>query len=227
MPDRLLLHGRDATLSFGPSGREVTAVRAASFALFAVERIALVGPSGSGKSSLLHMLAGLVAPSHGRIEWPGLGGRADRLRPGPVALAFQGPSLIPALTVLENTALPILLAGGTERAAWSAAATMLERLGLGGLAAKLPEELSGGQAQRVGLARALAGRPQLLLADEPTGQLDQATAHQVACDLRALADETGMTLVVATHDPIVANQFPARWSMANGVLTAEVHACSI
>jgi len=147
-----------------------------------------------------------------QIEWPALGGQRD-LRPGPVAIAFQGPSLLPPLTVAENIGLPVLLAGGTEAEAAAAAEPLIERLGLSDIAAKLPEEISGGQAQRAGLARALAGQPRLILADEPTGQLDSTTADGLMTVLVEQVRATQAALIVATHDTAVAGRLPLRWQL--------------
>jgi putative ABC transport system ATP-binding protein/lipoprotein-releasing system ATP-binding protein len=182
-------------------------------------RIALVGPSGSGKSTLIHLMAGLDAPTSGSVSWPALGARGD-LRPGPVAIVFQGPSLLPPLTVEENTALPLVLAGRTDAAAHTAAREALGLVDLVDVYDKLPEEISGGQAQRAAVARALAGQPRLLLADEPTGQLDHVNGAAVVDALIDAADETGAALVVATHDPVVAERFPDVWEMRDGALTA-------
>jgi putative ABC transport system ATP-binding protein/lipoprotein-releasing system ATP-binding protein len=191
-------------------------------------RIALVGPSGSGKSTLLHLLAGLDEPTVGTVEWPALGGRRE-LRPGPVAVVFQGPSLLPPLTVLENVALPAVLGGATDAEARELARAALELLDLGALADKLPEEISGGQAQRVAVARAVAGEPRLILADEPTGQLDRAHGALLVDVLLGAAHHTGAALVVATHDPTVAARLPERWEAHSGrldVAGAEAHAWS-
>jgi putative ABC transport system ATP-binding protein/lipoprotein-releasing system ATP-binding protein len=189
-------------------------------------RIAIAGPSGSGKSTLLHLLAGLDEPTEGTLTWPGIGERSQ-LRPGPVAVIFQGPSLLPPLTVIENVALSLLLAGSTEPAALVAARNALERLQLADLAEKLPEEISGGQAQRVAIARALAGKPLLILADEPTSQLDRASGAYVVDVLLEAADTSGAALVVATHDEVVASRLAERWSVADGVVRtgAEVASC--
>lgn len=190
-------------------------------------RTALVGPSGSGKTTLLHLLAGLDSPTTGTILWPGLGGdpRTDRSLVGTV---FQAPSLVPALDALENVALPLVLAGVRDDDARARARSALERLDLDDLAAKLPEELSGGQAQRVALARVLAGRPRLVLADEPTGQLDHRTAAHVLDVLLDTVAELGASLVVSTHDPVVAARCTARWELSDGRLltttSAGVHA---
>jgi ABC-type lipoprotein export system ATPase subunit len=181
--------------------------------------IALVGPSGSGKSTLLHLMAGLDEPTVGRVAWPAIGDRTA-LRPGPVAVIFQGPSLLPPLTVNENVALPLVLDGRSDAEARAAARSALERLGLAELADKLPEELSGGQAQRVAVARAVAGEPRLILADEPTGQLDRVTGAALVEVLLAAADHAGAAIVVATHDPSVAERLDERWELHSGRLVA-------
>jgi ABC-type lipoprotein export system ATPase subunit len=192
----------------------VTAIAEATFAITAGDLIGLVGPSGSGKSTLLHLIAAIDRPTEGLIEWPAIGG-PDDLRPGPVAIAFQGPSLLPPLTVAENIGLPILLAGGTQAEADAAAEPLIDRLGLTDIAGKLPEEISGGQAQRAGLARALAGGPRLILADEPTGQLDSATAAGLMTVLLDHVRATQAALIVATHDTAVAGRLPLRWQLSD------------
>lgn len=202
---------------FGNGHSAVIAVADATFEIREGDRIALTGPSGSGKTSLLHLIAALDQPSAGIIEWPALG-RADDLRPGPVAVAFQGPSLLPPLTVVENVALPALLAGSAETAATAAAGVLIDRLGLADVASKLPEQISGGQAQRAGLARALMGEPRLILADEPTGQLDRGSAAELMDVLLQQVTATQAALVVATHDTAVAGRLPLRWSMTDRIL---------
>jgi ABC-type lipoprotein export system ATPase subunit len=211
--------------SFGHGEGRITAVAGATFTVCAGDRIALMGPSGSGKSTLLHLIAGLERPTSGSITWPALGAR-ETLRPGPVAVAFQGPSLLPPLTVLENVALPVILAGGDERDATAAARDLLEIFEVDGVARELPEELSGGQSQRAALARAFSGSPRLVLADEPTGQQDQATAGRVLEAILSLAAIGNTTLLIATHDSLVANRLSAGWSMHDGLLTAEEIPCS-
>lgn len=226
MSDRDVLVRADALDRVHGSGRDaVAAVLDASFAIFSGDRIAIVGPSGSGKSTLLHLIAGLDTPTSGSITWPALGGR-EQLRPGPVALAFQGPSLLPPLSVAENVALPVLLRGGGETEAMQVAREMLERFELTEIADKLPEEISGGQSQRAGLARALAGSPTLVLADEPTGQQDHETGMHVLDTLLELVSASGAAVVVATHDLAVADRQPIRWTMAGGRLASEVATCS-
>jgi putative ABC transport system ATP-binding protein/lipoprotein-releasing system ATP-binding protein len=215
-----LARARGAARSYGAGQAATVALQPTDCAVRAGDRIALVGPSGSGKSTLLHLLAGLDEPTVGTVDWPAIGPRAA-LRPGPVAVVFQGPSLLPPLTVTENVALPLVLAGVTDADARQRAVHALDTLDLGDLAAKLPEEISGGQAQRVAVARALAGQPRLILADEPTGQLDRASGAGVVDVLLSAADRTGAALVVATHDPTVAERLAMRWDMHDGRLTVE------
>ncbi|WP_127901140.1 ABC transporter ATP-binding protein [Solirhodobacter olei] len=180
------------------------------------DRIAVAGPSGSGKSTLLHILAGLTAPSRGTVTWPLLGIR-DVLMPARVQVVFQSPSLFPPLDVADNIALPLLLAGRGEGAR-AKAMDLLARFGIEELATKLPEELSGGQAQRVSMARALSIAPEMVLADEPTGQLDSATAQRFLDTVFEIAAEAGTALVLATHDPAVAGRMSRVWMIDHGSL---------
>jgi ABC-type lipoprotein export system ATPase subunit len=203
--------------AYGSGAGLVVALQRASCTVRAGERIVITGPSGSGKSTLLHLLAGLETPSEGVVDWPALGPR-DRLRPLAVATILQGPSLLPPLDVLENVALPLLLGGMPEEAALAAARAALEALGLESLSGRLPEELSGGQAQRAAVARVLAGSPRLVLADEPTGQLDGATGTQMLDVLDEAVARLGAALVLTTHDRRVAGRFDTAWTMADGVL---------
>lgn len=214
----IVVLAHDVARTFGKGPAAIVAVHGVSCEVYAGQRIALTGPSGSGKTTLLHLFAGLDAPTTGTVEWPALGGISD-LRPGPVAVVFQSPSLLPPLDVVENVALPLLLQGETRGLARSIAIAALERLGLDALASKLPEELSGGQAQRVAIARVLAGHPRLILADEPTGQLDHTNGALVVDALISAATELGAALIINTHDQSVADRLPIRWAMANGRLT--------
>jgi ABC-type lipoprotein export system ATPase subunit len=208
----VLVRAEGLTRVFGTGESAVTAIAGATFEVREGDCIALIGPSGSGKSSLLHLIAGLDQPSSGAIEWPAIGQRED-LRPGPVALAFQGPTLLPPLTVAENVALPGLLAGRPDKVAAAAAQDLISLLGLSDVAGKLPEEISGGQAQRAGMARALANGPRLVLADEPTGQLDRKTAAGLMDVLIDQVVRTGASLIVATHDEAVVERLALRWTM--------------
>jgi ABC-type lipoprotein export system ATPase subunit len=217
-----------AARTYGAGAAATVALQPTECEVWPGARIALVGPSGSGKSTLLHLLAGLDAPTLGEVTWPALGGRDD-LRPGPVAVVFQGPSLLPPLTVEENVALPLVLDGAHDGEAHESARRALEVIELAALADKLPEEISAGQAQRVAIARALAGEPALILADEPTGQLDRATGAHVVDVLLDAARHSGAALVVATHDPTVATRLDERFQMRSGRLLATARketACS-
>ncbi|MEP7053687.1 MAG: ATP-binding cassette domain-containing protein [Actinomycetota bacterium] len=216
----LLVRADGMARTFGSGRGAVVAVHGVNCGVRAGEQIALTGPSGSGKTTLLHLMAGLDAPTQGTIDWPALGA-AKALRPGPVAIVFQAQSLLPPLDVLENVTLPLLLQGIGRDAARLAGLEALHRLGLDDLAARLPEELSGGQAQRVAVARVLAGRPRLILADEPTGQLDHATGAVVIDSLVEAAEHLGAALIVNTHDASVGDRFAINWRMAAGRLTLE------
>lgn len=202
--------------TFGAGAAAVHAVRQASCRVAQWARIALTGPSGSGKSTLLHLIAGLDTPTAGSVHWPALD--SPRGRPTGIAMVFQGPSLLPSLDVTENVALPMLFAGHPHQAAMRHARAALDLVEIGDLAAKLPDELSGGQAQRVAIARALGARPAVILADEPTGQLDHRTADRVITILLDTAVAMGAAVVIATHDPAVAARLPERWVMRDGHL---------
>ena len=221
-----LVAAAGAGRTYGSGGRAAVALHGASCTVAPGDAVAVVGPSGSGKTTLLHLLAGLDAPTTGRVSWPALGDHPRRLRPGTIGVVFQGPSLLPALDVAQNVALPLLLAGETETAAARAAADALHALVLGPLAPRLPEELSGGQIQRVAVARALAAGPRLLIADEPTGQLDHTSAGTVLDAIEAACRATGAAVVLATHDPLIAERMPIRWEVDDGALRTTVPACS-
>jgi putative ABC transport system ATP-binding protein/lipoprotein-releasing system ATP-binding protein len=212
----LLVEGDAVARKFRQGDADIVALRPASFTIHAGDRIALVGPSGSGKSTLVHLIGDLDSPSGGKLAWPALGPRGT-LRPRHIGIVFQAPSLIATLSAVENVEVPLRLLGNVS-APREAAMKALESVGLAEVADKLPEELSGGQAQRVGLARAIALRPRLILADEPTGQLDRRTARQVIDALLASLDGTDVALVIATHDAEVARRMDHAWTMAHGEL---------
>jgi putative ABC transport system ATP-binding protein/lipoprotein-releasing system ATP-binding protein len=213
----VLAEAVDAGRVFGTNGSKVVALQHATCKIERGDRIALVGPSGSGKSTLLHLLAALDEPTSGTITWPALGERAT-LRPSKISFVFQTESLLAPLTVLENIEVPRLLAGSNAQEARNDASEILGALDLGALADKLPEEISGGQAQRAAVARSLITKPALILADEPTGQLDHQTSkHLLDLLLRRLRG-SDVALVIATHDPIVASRMKTQWTMEHGVL---------
>jgi putative ABC transport system ATP-binding protein len=201
-----LLDAQDVTFSFGAT----PALRGATVSIESGEILAVMGPSGSGKSTLLHCLAGILVPDGGAITFAGE--RLDTLREAErtalrrdrFGFVFQFGQLVPELTAQENVALPLLLAGTARTRAMSAAQEWFGRLGLDGLERRRSGELSGGQAQRVALARGLVSRPQVLFADEPTGALDSLTGEQVMDLLTGAAREQGTTVVLVTHEPRVA-----------------------
>ncbi|MFB6789403.1 ABC transporter ATP-binding protein [Streptomyces olivaceus] len=182
--------------------------------------LAVMGPSGSGKSTLMHCAAGLDAPTSGsvRIDGQEISGldetRRTELRRERVGFVFQAYNLIPSLSVEDNITLPLRLAGRRPDRAWLR--TLTERVGLADRLAHRPAELSGGQQQRAAVVRALAAKPAVVFADEPTGALDLRSAHQVLDLLRGLVDDLGQTVVMVTHDPAAAARAHRALVMADG-----------
>jgi putative ABC transport system ATP-binding protein len=185
--------------------QQTPAVRGVSFDLDAGEFVALMGPSGCGKSTLLHLIGGMDRPTSGRVMLGGVALDAldeeelARLRRKKIGFVFQFFNLLPTLTVAENVALPLMLDGTRGRQAQKRAADLLERVGLVERATHFPAELSGGEMQRVALARAVIAEPELLLADEPTGNLDSDNGDRVMKLLAQLNRDLGITIILATH----------------------------
>jgi putative ABC transport system ATP-binding protein len=211
-------------LTLPSSAGPVHILRGVDLVVNAGERVAVVGPSGSGKSSLIAVGAGLEEPTAGTVRLFGQDmarlnedGRA-RLRRGRAALVFQSFHLLPNMTAEENVATPLEIAGSRDSLA--AARDWLGRVGLAGRLTHYPHQLSGGEQQRVALARALAARPALLFADEPTGNLDGATATSVADLMFNLVAEVGAALVMVTHDPSLATRADRIVRMADGRITS-------
>ncbi|GIG56053.1 ABC transporter ATP-binding protein [Longispora fulva] len=206
MTDAIAVEARDVVLSFG----QTPALRGASLSVTRGEILAIMGPSGSGKSTLLHCLAGILVPASGEIHVDGR--RIDTLsetarsalRRDRFGFVFQFGQLVPELTAEENIALPLLLGGARRTAALAEARTWFEPLGLDGLERRRSGELSGGQAQRIALARGLVAGPEILFADEPTGSLDSLTGEQIMELLVTAARERGTTVIVVTHEARVA-----------------------
>jgi lipoprotein-releasing system ATP-binding protein len=194
-----------------PSGAALEVLRGVSFALAAGEMLAVMGASGAGKSTLLHLLGGLDTADGGsarlgEIELTRLGGaELARVRNEQIGFVFQFHHLLPDLSALENVAMPLLVARRKPRAARAAASAMLAAVGLSGRASHRPGELSGGEQQRVSIARALVHEPRLVLADEPTGNLDARTGAGIAALLSTLARTRGAAVVVATHNEQLAH----------------------
>jgi putative ABC transport system ATP-binding protein len=201
-----LIEAREVHLSFGPT----PALRGASVAVQPGEIVAVMGPSGSGKSTLLHCLAGILTPDSGQVVFDGrrldamVENERSALRRDRFGFVFQFGQLVPELTAEENIALPLLLSGIRRNHALATARLWFERLDLDGLHGRRSGELSGGQAQRVALARGLVARPEVLFADEPTGALDSLTGEHVMDLLSTAAREQGTTVILVTHEPRVA-----------------------
>ena len=199
---------RDVELSLGSGAARVHILRGVSLSIARGQTVGLVGPSGSGKSTLLMAMAGLERPDGGEIFIDGEPihkmdeDELARFRGSRIGIVFQSFQLIPTMTALENVAIPLELAGARD--ARDRARDELSAVGLGQRLSHYPAQLSGGEQQRVALARALAPRPQLVIADEPTGNLDEATGRGVIELLFALPRERGATLALVTHDPALA-----------------------
>jgi len=215
----LLLRVQDLTRRYPGQSREV--LRGAQFDLDRGESLALTGDSGSGKSTLLHMVAALDKPDGGRILIDGhditeLGDRAaSALRRRRIALVFQQFNLVPALTVGDNITLQARL-GKCHDPVWTG--TLIRRLGLSELTRRYPEAISGGQQQRVAIARALAVRPDLLLADEPTGNLDETASAEVLRLMLELVAEAGSALLLVTHSPDIAARCARHLHLSGGLI---------
>jgi len=216
---------KDVSLTLGEGPSRVEVLRKVDLTVTAGEATGIVGPSGSGKSTLLMVLAGLERIDTGTVTIAGetLGGKSEdeiaAFRGRTIGIVFQSFHLIPNMTALENVAVPLELAG--RRDAFAIAARELEAVGLGARVTHYPGELSGGEQQRVAIARALAPRPPLLIADEPTGNLDQSTGQQIADLMFSTAAERGTTLVLVTHDPALAARCARQVAMRSGRIEGE------
>lgn len=206
-----ILEFDDVVKSYGTGLTEVRALRGVSLEVEEAEFIAVMGPSGCGKSTLLHLAGALESPSAGSVrvggrELAGLGAAArSELRRNDVGYVFQRLNLIPSLTAIENVMLPLELAGGSHRSVRRLAVGALEMVGLTQQLDRYPDDFSGGQQQRIAIARAIVGERRLLLADEPTGSLDTASGDEVIEILAALPKEHGTAVVLVTHEPRFAS----------------------
>jgi lipoprotein-releasing system ATP-binding protein len=229
MPDRVrpLVHAQAIEKSYDDGPAVVCVLRNLDFEVQAGERIAIVGASGVGKSTLLHLLGALDRPTSGTLLFDGVDllSRSEAelaaFRNGEVGFVFQFHHLLADFTALENVMLPGLIAGESFRSARAGAQSLLERVGLGPRLHHRPGELSGGEQQRVAVARAVSRKPRLLLADEPTGNLDPSTGDDVQALLLALNREHGAALVVATHNDRLASSMDRTLRLADGRLHEE------
>jgi putative ABC transport system ATP-binding protein len=218
---QIVLSVRDLAKTYRSAGEQVAVLRGVNLDISAGERVALTGESGSGKSTLLHLIAGLDRADGGKIMLDGAvvgdltdSGRAA-LRRDRLGLVFQQFNLIPSLNVEDNLAFQARIAGRHD-AAWHA--ELVERLGLGTLLKRYPEQLSGGQQQRVAIGRALATKPLLVLADEPTGNLDEATAADVLALTRDLVTRTGCGFLMVTHSARLAATLDRHINLSAGLI---------
>ena len=215
----------NVALTLSSAAGPVNILHGVSLSVPAGQTVALTGPSGSGKSSLLMVAAGLERPSGGRIRVAGTDitnmgeDAAARFRRGRVGIVFQSFHLIPTMTALENVAVPLELNGAAD--AWDRAAAELKAVGLGDRVHHYPGQLSGGEQQRVALARALGPRPQILFADEPTGNLDSANGEAIADLLFALNAERGATLFLVTHEDSLARRCERMVRLESGRIVSD------
>jgi len=215
------------TKIYGKAGTAVTALDHVNMQVGTGEFVAVMGPSGCGKSTLLHLVGGLDRPTEGRALLDGVDLSAiddeaiSILRRRKIGFVFQFYNLLPVLTALENAALPLLLDGVDPAQARLKAADWLERFDLGGRLQHRPDQLSGGQQQRVAIARALVAEPPLILADEPTGNLDSLAGDQIAALMGRVSNEWGRTVLMVTHDPRIAAQSDRILFLKDGKLVDE------
>ncbi len=220
-PERVL-EALDVSKSYQRGDQSVRALRGVTLCVSAGERLAVVGPSGCGKSTLLHLCGAMDRPSHGTVRFNGrdLDALDDdeltRLRRQQVGFVFQSFNLLPTLTVAQNIGLPLLLGGQAEGPATTAVGAMAERVGLSSRLDHLPQQLSGGEAQRAAIARAVIHQPAVLIADEPTGNLDSENGVRVLELLVALNRDSKTSIVLATHDEYVATRMGRVAHMRDG-----------
>jgi putative ABC transport system ATP-binding protein len=229
-PDGTAVAVSDITRRFGEGDTAVDALRGVTLDVAGGELVSIMGPSGSGKSTLMHIMAGLDQPTEGEVSIAGIpisklnDTELTKLRRKNVGFVFQFFNLLPMLTAEENITLPLQLAGGKIDRAW--VADVIERVGLTDRKTHRPAELSGGQQQRVAIARALISKPTVLFADEPTGNLDSKSGHEILEIMREAATQYGQTTVMVTHDAGAACIADRTLFLADGLIVKEMRASS-
>jgi putative ABC transport system ATP-binding protein len=222
-----MLELRQVVKRYRGGGEEVRAVDGVSLTVAAGEMVALHGPSGSGKTTLLLLIAALLAPDEGTIRFQGRDlahmseGQASDYLHRDVGFIYQSPQLMPRVSAIENAALKLMLGGAGQRESQERAVSYLERVGMGERLMRTPERLSAGERQRVAIARALASEPQLVLADEPTGNLDSARSSEIVHLLHSIAHERGAAVLLVTHDPQAACVADRNCTLRDGRLVDE------
>lgn len=220
-----VLHAHDLSVVHKTPAGEVVALADASLTLIPGEFVVLIGPSGAGKTTLLHVLGGIQAPTTGTVRVGDIElttareSEIDRVRRDDIGYIFQSFGLLSALSARENVEIPLRIQSAPAAERDERVSALLERVGLAGHEEQRPNELSGGQQQRVGIARALAGSPRILLADEPTGQLDSATAAAMIDLIAGLAHDDGLAVLLSTHDPSIVDRADRVLELRGGVLT--------
>ncbi|MCF8007419.1 MAG: lipoprotein-releasing ABC transporter ATP-binding protein LolD [Methylovulum sp.] len=224
MNNPMILECRQLTKRYQQGILDVEVLKGVNFSLAAGERVAIMGASGSGKSTLLHLLGGLDKPTQGEVFLKGVNlnqvnaTKLAKLRNQALGFIYQSHHLLGEFTVLENVAMPLLIANQSIKQATLGAEQLLERVGLGHRMRHKPGELSGGERQRAAVARALINRPAVILADEPTGNLDSKTAEQVYQLMLELNQELQVSLLVVTHDHDLAQKLGKVWHMEDGLI---------
>ena len=224
MSDSSLLELQNVSFAYGEGENLVLVLENVNFSVQPGQRIALIGRSGSGKSTLMNILAGLLLPEQGSVIWQGTDitrlsdVKRVALRRQTIGVVYQFHHLLPEFSAEENVMLPAMLGGQSVTVSKQLAHKLLEQVGLGHRVGHRPGELSGGERQRVAIARALAGNPKVLLMDEPTGSLDEATADRVLTMLVDLSKETQTSLVIVTHDRRVAAQTDQQFELHHSQL---------